>query len=248
MGKNEMELFEKYCEKIGVTFGNLYVREDPVATIEIEFYHSTEYERNKKQSFLYDCKSGNVHMFPYDKECALSCAKTVNNKWQEIKSIIKSTDEINIIIDKIDQIPEEIRKKYKNKIIHKVTKPWAISAFKGTDYDNAKYLFTHSCVVCNNTVYDLGFNRFYFDNDNRVNCILLCFQIKVYEKNEKNEKNEKEPRSIDFYPKTPFATDKEKWRIEEVYYNFDEESIYSSAKDIAKALLKFVIETEEKSN
>lgn len=247
--KNEKKLFDEYCEKIrekyGVSFGNLYFRGNPFETTKIEFYHSTYAERDNHESFHYNKGNGDIHMFPQSMEIAKFCADFIKSIREKIKK-------------QIEKLIESGDKKYED-----ITPAWgkwnngkdagnSTSAFDGTDYKSVESLFfylrvKYKCKTEDATNYDLVFNRFFFDNDNRVNCILLCFQIEMYDRSQSDSemtqsKRRKEPPKTKNYPKTPLAKGcgkDEKGSM--VYYNFSEADIFSPAEKIAKEFLEFIL-------
>ncbi len=222
--KIEMESFEDYCKRIGVSFGNLYSHD---IDNKVKLYISTDEERKRKPELLYDKATGNVHMTPDDLILAEQRSKDIEKIGTDILHYIK----------------EEIEKEecYQN-INCKRKRLSQAKIFDGTDFKNCKFLFSYVRVICNNTKYDLVFNRFYFDENDRVNCILLCPQIEMYNESlNGSKKRDKSPKTKN-YPK---ASDENRWNEDYTYYNFGVD-LYSPSKDIAKAFLDFVIATEEK--
>lgn len=219
--KNEMELFDKYCEKKGVSFGKLFFddfEKNPIERKEKNFCQSKK--AIEKDNLLFDDKTGNVHMIP---ECPDIVEKCVG-------FIIKKRDEIKKSIEK--------NKKYADNAdrIHIKKVNGRDSLFSVIDYENVKYLFSCLRLTYNKkTNYDLSFIRFFFDNDNKVNCILPCFQIDVWD----------EELGIKPYPDISADRAWGETRIcKRVYYNFDV-GINEPEDKIAEKFLKFVIETEE---
>lgn len=210
-------------KNLEVKLGNLYL--DAVSEEKkTAFFNPSKEILRKQPAILYDSGSGNVHMIPQDPEIAKKYSDVIKKKCKEILVEIKN---------KLKYENMEYHSKIKNE--KKRIVPAKI--LKGTLYENSGFLFSFLSVSYNDTKYDLVFNRFFFDNDNKLNCILPCFQIKVY------DKNKSEPPSIGFYPN--ISSDKEQWSKKDVYYNFDV-GINEPEDKIAEKFLKFVIETEEK--
>lgn len=214
------ERLQKYCRCTEVALGDLYLYEFSNKK-RIPFYYPSIAAIEKHSGILCGGKFGNVHMVPYDIELAELCADIVHEKYKRIGEYIE----------------EEIKKNYDGKIISKGTDPGKISILNETDYEKANYLFSYLSVSCNNTKYDLVFNRFFKDESNQINCILLCFQIKMY------NKNKTEPPSIKNYPHTPYNEEGNA-----TYYNFGADILYSSDQEIAEKFLKFVWNNETKKD
>lgn len=225
--KSAMERLDYYCDNTEVALGDLYLFEFTDKR-KITFYYPSSDVIEAHPNFLFDDNKnkGNVHIFPADIKLAELCSKVNNEKMKEIFKCIK---------EKVPMNNEENKDKYKyNGIISYSRKEsgWE-KIVNSTSYKNAGHLFAYLQVIgdLSGTRYDLVFDRFFFDHD-RVSCILLCFQIKMYPKGD-------EPKSIECYPHTPYDSEGNKH-----YYNLDVD-IHSDAETIAEKFLEFVKEKEE---
>lgn len=209
MGEKQLlRELDEYCKGKDM-LGNLYLFElSP--TREIPIYLPLPEIITEKPShpkIPFDRNTGNVHMIPADHKIAELCASIIEEKYDSIS---------HFIVDKIELKP---------------TKPENIRILNKTPYEDSKYLFAYVGVYGKETEYDLVFNRFFVDDNNHVNCILLCPQIKMYERGN-------EPKSIEYYPDTSKPD-----KGNTVYYNLDVD-IHDSSEKIAKAFLEFVRKKE----
>ena len=172
---------------------------------------------------ILDNVTGNVHMLPYDINFAELCSKIIKEKGSKIFKLIEK-----------ELLEDEKKEKYKGIQPKKGIYQASMKILKEPPY---KYLFSYLSVIGNSdTRYDLIFDRFFIYN-NQVNCILLCFQIKMYKENEK----EKEPPSIEYYPN---MSPDGKIMENGVYYNLDVD-IHQPEEKIAEEFLAFVLKKEK---
>lgn len=172
-----------------------------------------------KKSFLYDESKGNVHLFPENVELAKSCSNEIAEKRKEIyEALLNECDRGSIRIDGENKKGQGKGSK---------------GAFicKGTKYEEANKLFQFIRLECNGRFFDLIFIRF-FKTEENINCILKCFQIKIFKG--------KEPKALEYYPESGDDGYKN-----EVYCNFPVR-FEESPKNIAKELIEFIKEYEKK--
>lgn len=206
--------------------GNLYLYKVSDET-KREFYHSNASELAFNQSLLHDGKSGNIHLFPEDPILARACADFIEQKFDQIKAELKL-------------------KKSENMTCTGSKNQKILNGISGGIYEGAKCLFAYLGIICNKGTenafeYDLCFNRFFYDSEGGVNCVLPCFQIRIY------DANKKEPLAVNNYPHT--SKDGEGEEGTGVYYYNFEVDIHTKNEDIAKEFLKFIREKEkEKEN
>lgn len=200
--------------------GNLYL---------LEYDEENIIPQAKDSDRLVDKTSGNFHLYPSNIKLEEFCSKVIEKKLEDIKDYIKNHEE-NIIIEKY--------KKYrKEKCIAecRIKKPYSKGKYAGM------HLFNYLKVFGENTTYDLTGIRFFIDQNDQVNCILLCFQIEICG----SESNKDGKTGIKKYPHTPYDGEGN-----ERYYNLDKDSegnkidINSDAEKIAEAFLNFVLEKE----
>lgn len=184
----------------------------------------------------YDRDTGNAHLIPRDGKIAKDCSDFIHKKAQsvldEIQKRISNNEDISCTMKQLPKAQMFTTSKH---------------GFEKTEFKNALFLFTYIRVVGKYTNYDLMFNRFFF-KDNKVNCILKCFQIEMTDK-----------IAIKNYPET--SSDGGYGRkVKRVYYNFyipkkykNKKEIEKQTKDIdlpaekiAKAFLDFVVKCENK--
>ena len=223
MGEKQLlrELDEYFCEHTGKKLGDLYL----FAPKKKMAMFLPPLEAVKKSAILFDSTRGNVHMIPKDISLAEKYSTCIVGKREEI---LKSIEVIKL---------EDDKKQYAG--IGKPIKSRSAAMFSKSPYSEvkkyggAKDLFAFFGVISEETgtQYDLVFNRFFVDDNNRVNCILLCPQIKMYERGN-------EPKSIEYYPDTSKPD-----KGNTVYYNLDVD-IHDSSEKIAKAFLEFVRKKE----
>lgn len=239
--KKKIEKLEKKigednsCEYPEIALGKLYVfsvsEENRIAML-----NPSQKILRQSPKFIYDSSSGNVHMFPKDDKIARLCADII----QQESKVEEKTGLRPAIKKEIENLIKSER--YNDKNIKPRWGKGARNEFgnntvifnKIKKYKSFESLFFYLRVDCNNTRYDLCFNRFFIDKDNRVNCVLLSFQIVM------SDIKKGPPLSIGYYPKNA-----EDGKGNEVYYNLGID-IHSSDKDIARKFLNFVVRRENK--
>lgn len=213
---NLKENYEQY-ECPGVALGNLYVLS---TEHRVRIFKPTPEILKIHPSFIYDSNTGNVHLIPEDQDIAKRCSEIIIDKRKEIKENIKTLTKNN---EDYESITLNARKGNNNSILN------------NTPYSNDKGLFMYISVTYKDTNYDLIFNRFFYDENEHVNCILLCFHIKIY------SATGDEPLSAEYYPKE----DDDKKDPDKCEYLDFPVSIEQPADEIAKAFLEFVINRED---
>lgn len=214
----------KETNKQEVTLGNLYLYEFSDKR-KIEPLYQPLPEEKLYSKIPYDSKTGNAHIIPSDINLAVLSANVICEKRTKINNYIKELAKSEA---------------YRHIISPDKKPPSPGIILNKTPYVEAKHLFSYLGVTVKNRRYDLVFNRFFFDGNNQVNCILLCFQIEMYDINcgEKSNKRSEPPKTKN-YPQTP-----QDGEGNEAYYNF-EVNIHSSEQEIAKAFLKFICDKEK---
>lgn len=245
-----------YRDRKDFVLGDLYLfseeRRIPVfcypSLKEIEKIENSEKDKDKEEKIKkllnipFDPNSGNVHMIPSEIELAELCSEYIEKKWMELRECINKKKE-----------KDEKYKDHKDKI---KVKKISDNFLSETYYKKAKYLFSYIRISYRHTKndyytnYDLVFNRFFIDGSGskRVNCILLCFQIEIFDvPKESNITGSKIRDEAPYTKNYPHKSKNGAWSEDEkknkVYYNLGVD-IRSDEKEIAKAFLDFVLEQE----
>lgn len=223
--KEESGTEELKLGKTGYYAGKLFIQNEEITEIELHKPTATELGNDaikKRNTFLYDNNSGNVHFFPDD-------AVQLANEWSE-KIEKKRTEILNILKDNI--------KKYNLGYI--LTQKGNRSTFaNNTIYKDAQSIFKYIGITCGNRNYDLVFCRFYKTEYNKsVNCILNGIQFEVY--------GSQKIKSIDIYPTSEKDGERTclKDNAKDFYYN-PYVKFYDKAEDIADAFLEFIASNEK---
>lgn len=174
---------------------------------------------NESKNFIFDGRTGNVHLVPKHKELAEKYSNEICEKRIEIKAEIKD------LIKETDCLVLAGRAGGGSKILNK------------TDYKDSSYLFNYIRVTCENRNYDLVFNRFSRtrnanDNMDEISCILKCLQYEV----------STSVKSINIYPDS--LEDDKAYKIDieknvNAYYN-PKVKFNDSAKAIAEDFIDFI--------
>lgn len=201
--------------------GKLYVTKP---AYEITIYNPTDEDKKAYPSVLFDKNNRNVHLLPKDKVLSMSCSKAIGGKR-------------NNIIDKI---------KGKNKSLirgvgregSRVAPNFAKTSTGYSSGENGCKLFQFVPLQAGEVKFDLIFVRFFnkkVENENIVNCILNCLQLKIYEGNE--------PVALENYPTN--GDDDKIYDGKSVYYNFPID--FNESEDIiADKLIQFIKEYSDK--
>ena len=201
-----MNNIEKQWEKVG----KLYL--ENLEEKDIIIYQPSERDIAKSKGFLYDEKTGNYHLFPQDIKVAQECSDDIGEKRKAVNASIK--------------------KRYPQYLNGNMGGGAAkISDYEG-NYKSSK-LFSFIHLEWDGMNYDLIFIRFFKENE-KVNCILKSFQIKMY--------SGKEPKAYDNYP---LSGEDGVYDEKGIYYNFPAE--FSESPDIiADKLIEFIQEKGHK--
>lgn len=181
--------------------GNLYVFDQQN---EIVPYSPNDADIAKFQSFTYDKRSGNVHIFPNDALLSMCCSELIAAKRECLYNEI------------IKQEPS---------LICSSRGSGKASRYSGTHAESSTKMFQFIPLCKEGIHFDLTFVRF-FRYENQVGCILNSLQLKIYRKSE--------PNSLKYYPSTGHDAGETDFSQKPVYYNFPVAFNESSSKTVDK--------------
>ena len=193
---------------------------DLVLTYEVE---------NDNSNFIYDVRTGNVHVFPKDKDISLEISERINNKLYEIRN------KLCIMIK--ERYREESFSKFTYECEIRINKP---RMFKGTKYEKSKDIYSYLSFKI--PKYDLNFQivgvKFIKERKSIIDVYMCEFQFIVIDSK----------KSIFQYP---HSLKQGKSQSFESYYYNPECKFDNNIDDICSEFLELVnseVVKREKSN